>query len=296
MRRLSPFVLVLAAAALAGCGDAEAAKAREAELEARIRADIDKTRKDADRMAQALQSARDEARGLRDEVGLLGQRVAALESRATSGAAEGTGAEAHGVGVAKPPATDRKALLEELNALREKVFTGKATDEEEQRFWELARTSGAVDELMKSLEGKVKESPDDIAARMQLANAYIEKLQTVPAGMEQGMWGNKASAQWKEVLKRDPEHWDAQFAVGYSWTWWPEQMNKTPDAIRELEKAREIQERGAASPRHAQVYFQLSRMYQRQGKADKAKEILRSGLARHPDDGELKKALDSLEN
>ena len=131
---------------------------------------------------------------------------------------------------------------------------------------------------------------------MQLAQAYISKLMSIPPGMEQAVWSNKAVAQWEAVLKTDPEHWDARFSLAFNWSMWPDFLNKTPDAIREFEKVREVQERSTPDEKHAQTYFQLSRLYQKQGKSDKAKEALRAGLTRFPQDAELKKALESLEN
>ena len=294
LRRSVPAVL-LCAATLGACGGGDdAARAREDALRSELKGEIDKTRKDLDRASQQMASARDEARSLRDEVGALSARVAELEARPVAG---GDAAGAAGaVAAPKPPAVpDKKALLAEMKALQDKVFSGDATDEEVQRFWELARSTSVVDDLMKTLDAKVKEHPDDLEGRMQLAQAYISKLQTVPSGMEQGMWSQRAEAQWREVLKRDPDHWDARFSMALGWTFWPEQFNKTPDAIKEFEKVREVQERQPIDSKHAQTYLQLSRLYQKQGKADKAKDILRTGRARHPDDAELKKTLASLE-
>jgi tetratricopeptide (TPR) repeat protein len=295
-RRLALPLPLVAALVLGapGCGDDPEARARDEAERAALRSDLERTRKDLERTAQALQSVRDESRNLRGEVALLAERVGALESRAPGGAAAATDGVAPSV--AKPAAPDRKAMLAEMKSLQEKVFAGTATDEEQQRFWELARSADVLDELMKRIEAKVAQSPDDSEVRMQLANAYVAKLMSLPPGPEQGLWSGKAVQQWEAVLKKDPEHWDARFSLAFNWSMWPDFLNKTPDAIREFEKVREVQERGAPEEKHAQTYLQLSRLYQKQGKSDKAKDVLRAGLARHPDDAELKKALGSLDN
>ncbi|MCE9636444.1 MAG: tetratricopeptide repeat protein [Planctomycetes bacterium] len=287
-------VLVVSLALLAAaCGDDQAARQREAEARDAMKADIEKARKDLDKATQEIQAAKKDARALRDEVTALMERVSAVEKRPVAGASAAPAATDTGSANAAK-AIDKKALLEEMKSLQEKVFDGTATDDEQQRFWELARTASVVDEMMKTLEAKVKDRPEDTAARMQLAQAYIAKLLSIPQGPEQGLWSNKAVAQWQTVLKQEPDNWDARYSVAFNWSMWPDFLNKTPDAIREFEKTREVQERQTADPKHAQTYLQLSRLYQKQGKSDKAKEALKSGLARHPDDAELKKALESL--
>ncbi|MCG3135197.1 MAG: hypothetical protein HMLKMBBP_02703 [Planctomycetes bacterium] len=282
-----PLSLVL----LAACGpqgeDPAAKEARESLLD-----EVRKTREEAQKSGEASRRAADDVRSLQRDLAALSERVARIESEPRGTAPETGTAEA-------PGAADRPAKpavsKEEFDSLRKKVFDGTATDDEEARFWELARTSGQVDAVVKDLEAKVKASPGDLDARMDLAQAYIAKLLTLPGGPEQGVWSGKAEKQWNEVLKADPDHWDAQFSLAFNWSMWPDFLNKTPDAVKGFEKAREIQERRTPAPEHAQTYFQLSRLYAKQGKTDKAKDVLRAGLERHPDDANLRKALDSME-
>jgi tetratricopeptide (TPR) repeat protein len=131
---------------------------------------------------------------------------------------------------------------------------------------------------------------------MGLAQAYVAKLMSIPQGPEQGLWSNKAVQQWQAVLEKDPDHWEARYSLAFNWSMWPDFLNKTPDAIREFEKVREVQERQTPEAKHADTYLQLSRLYVKQGKADKAKDVLRSGLGRFPQDEDLKKALASMED
>jgi tetratricopeptide (TPR) repeat protein len=293
MQRVLPVLFVVAV--LCGCSDEAAAKAREEALRTELKAEIEKHRKDAERTAQALAANRDELRKIRDEVAAINQRLGEEASRSAGGAAA-SGTSSPAELISKPAVVDRAAQLAEMKGLQEKVFSGDATEAEQSRFWELARSAAVVDELMKTLEATVKERPDDVAARMELAEAYVSKLMTIPDGPEKGLWSNKAVAQWNEVLKKDADNWDARYSIAFTWSMWPDFLNKTPDAIKEFEKVREIQERRTPEPQHAETYFQLSRLYQKQGKADKAKQALKDGLMRHADDPELKKALDALEN
>jgi tetratricopeptide (TPR) repeat protein len=291
VRRIGWAAFAAAALLVAGCGDGGESARRADEVEAALRADLDRAKKDAEKSDEALRRLREDVGTLREEVAALGARVVELEARPAAPAAGGDAAAGP-----KAAAPDPKAQAEEFRALMDKVFEGKATDAEEQRFWELARTTGRVGELMKDLEAKVKDAPNDVDARMNLAQAYIAKLLSIPGGPEQGVWSMKAEAQWKKVLEIDPNHWDARYSVAFNWSMWPDFLNKTPDAVKEFETLREIQERTSADPKHAQTYVQLSRLYLKQGKGDKAKEVLRAGAARHAQDAEIKKALESLED
>ncbi len=240
-----------------------------------------------DSMTRRLSAMKDEQQAVLERVDRVARHVAAQqEGRPAGESALPTGPEAG------DPAVTASARLE-FDALREKVFSGTATDEEQQQFWEMSREKP---ELLKAmiadLESAVGDRPNDLAARMALGNAYIAKLFTVPFGPEQGVWGGKAEKQWKEVLERDADHWQARFSLAFGYSQYPDFMNKTPDAIREFETLRQVQERSTTAPGHAQTYFQLSLLYRKQGQAEKAREVLDEGLRRFPNDANLKKALE----
>ena len=128
---------------------------------------------------------------------------------------------------------------------------------------------------------------------MTLADAYVSKLFTVPAGPEMGVWGTKAEDQWKEVLRQDDRHWQARYSLAFSWSQYPEFLNKAPDSIREFEKLRAQQEQGTPEDRHAETYFHLHSLYRRMGNAEKAAEALEEGLRRFPEDADLRKVKES---
>ncbi len=227
----------------------------------------------------------------------LKARLARVEGRVGLGprAADDDGKDAP----ASPPspaaptaATLSDADRADHDALREKVLAGKATGEERRRFWMLARAAGTVDSTVAALEQALAASPDDAAARMRLADGYVSKLFLVPMGPEKGIWAAKAEAQWSAVLERDERHWDARFSLAFGYSQYPDFLNKVPDSIREFETLRRFQEQSAPEPRQAQVYVQLASLYRRQASAEKARQVLEAGLARHPDDEEIRKALD----
>ncbi|MHC4516730.1 MAG: hypothetical protein ACYTGO_11455 [Planctomycetota bacterium] len=196
--------------------------------------------------------------------------------------------------------TTKKVSPQEFKALMTKVLrsvlAGTATTAEQQRFWQAARTTDLVNDTIKALEAQVNTNPQDAKARMELADAYVAKLLTVPAGPERGLWGMKAEKQWRDIVKQDQDHWEAQFTLSYGYSMYPEFLNKTDDAIAGLEKALKIQERVQPKAEHAKTYVQLARMYKRKRNTEKVREILELGRARHPRNDEITKALQALQD
>jgi tetratricopeptide (TPR) repeat protein len=215
-----------------------------------------------------------------DRLKALEERVDALEKSRTAGGAETP--KQQQLVATKGQAPQAKLTREQARALKNKIASGEATDEEKAQ----------LGEAIEALEGAVKDTPRDIDERFALADLYIAKLQMVPDGMERGMWSMKAVAQWNAVLDVDPNNWQAHYSLGVNYSFWPDQFNKRPDAIKELEAARKSAESGAPDPKYATTYLQLRQLYLKDGRTDDAKKVLDDGLRLYPDDEELKKAKD----
>jgi tetratricopeptide (TPR) repeat protein len=178
-----------------------------------------------------------------------------------------------------------------FDELKKKVLSGKATEDEQAEFWAALRENPALlADLMKQAEKAVADNPRDKEAHRALASVYLAKLMSVPDGMEKGVWSNKMISEDKAILDIDPNDWDARFSVATNYSFWPEQFNKRPDAIKEFETLRKIQEQATPEPKFAQTYLQLRNLYLKDGRTDDAKAVLDEGLRRFPDDEELKKA------
>ncbi len=237
-----------------------------------------------------INSTQSEERQLRDKVrAMLGEfdafRAWAKQLKADGLTATGPAAN-HDLGAV----IERKRRFEELRA---KVWSGAASADEEADFWALARTTGALDEVVVELAAKVEAAPRDIELRMQLANAYTAKLLTVPDGPERGIWAGKAEGEWGQILEVDPEHWQSRYNRAFSWSQWPPFMNKAPAAINEFETLRAKQESLAPAKKYGQVYLDLFNLYRSQGNLDKALASLRAGVERHPDSKALRDALEA---
>ncbi len=239
----------------------------------------------------------------RDAIDALAVRVQALEHGAAAPAATenpasgvntaGGSAPAPGTAVDGDSAPTPSAFRELLE--RALVVDGpRLSPEEEQRFWDAARTTPLLAGVIGSMEEAVKADPENVEKRMELSRAYVAKLLTLPSGMEQSVWALKAENEWQQVLTRNPEHWEAQYSLGVNWSYWPDYTNKTPDAIKALERAVQLQEAADARPEQADAYLHLSRCYVKQGNAQKAKEVLDRGLARHPGNEKLSQSLDAM--
>lgn len=189
--------------------------------------------------------------------------------------------------------------IEEFAALMSRLqrsdFSIDGSPEEQARFWELARTSGVLPALIDQLLARIEANPADVAARLDLADAYIAKLLTVPIGPERGVFGDLAERQWSRVLELEPRNWQAQSAIANSLSHYPAFLHRTDDAIRELEKTRELQRALSPDPAQEETYLRLSLMYQRKNQGDKARETLQEGLRRHPDSAPLQRALEELD-
>jgi tetratricopeptide (TPR) repeat protein len=202
----------------------------------------------------------------------------------------------------RPPAPDADAdagAEAQLRAMLGAVLghgPRSADPEEEERFWELARTSGALKQLLAELEAEVASDPDDVDARLELAQAYVAKLLTVPGGPERGLWGARAEEQWREAARIDPRSWEARFALGENYSYYPPFLNKSGEALTWLEAARELQEQRPPEPRFVETYVLLARLYQERGAAAEARAALESGLVQHPRAPELLAALDALDD
>ncbi|MEM7164989.1 MAG: hypothetical protein AAF581_05955 [Planctomycetota bacterium] len=213
-------------------------------------------------------------------------------------------APASGVAATSTPVTDRgensaiadAATEEEFRRLLDAMLSGDGDQfgaEEQQRFWELTRTP-LLAKLLTELESEVERRPQDEDLRMELADMYVAKLLSVPAGPERGIWSNKAEAQWRHIATENTSHWESRYRVGENLSYYPAFLNKTEEATQWLDEALQLQRQLPAEPRHARTYLRLSQMYQQQSKISEARAVLEEGVGRHPASDELRTALQRL--
>lgn len=153
--------------------------------------------------------------------------------------------------------------------------------------WKRAFDAGRMDDVIDALQERVDAAPNDVDARMDLANACLAYLQ-----MDNSKWAMsmQADRQFDAVLDIDDSHWGARFSKAVSYTFWPDFLGKDRDAIRHFERLVEQQQTMQAEPRHAQTYLYLGNMLS-ESNPERARSIWQQGLARHPESQELRQRL-----
>ncbi|MDJ0974527.1 MAG: hypothetical protein QNJ98_08725 [Planctomycetota bacterium] len=187
-----------------------------------------------------------------------------------------------------------KAMAERFFELGKAYSAGEATKAEVGELLRLTGDKALMQGVVADLEARIAENPDDLDARLQLVDVQSARAHTAESIVERGMLGDSVRTQLGEVLKRDPENWEARYmqAVGIS------HSQRTPQgrarAIQAFESLIALQQQKAAEPRFAKTYGQLAGVLMAEKNAAKARETLTEGLRRFPDDEALKKMLDGL--
>ncbi|MBK7877418.1 MAG: hypothetical protein IPJ77_17055 [Planctomycetes bacterium] len=156
-----------------------------------------------------------------------------------------------------------------------------------QKIWKELREAGLVDEVLALFEQNTKDAPNDATAQVELGKAYLQKLFTVPAGPEQGLWAMKADKAFDTALGLDDHNWSARFNKAVSLSNWPAFLGKQGAAAKQFETLLAQQSEGPARPEHAQTYFFLGNLYQSMGKGDDALSTWRKGLELFPENAQL---------
>lgn len=171
---------------------------------------------------------------------------------------------------------------------------GKATKKEIAELLSMAQNRVLMERVVGSLEKQIAENPDDLVARMQLVEVQSARVHSAESITERSVLRDAVRDQLGQVLERDAENWDARYmqAVGIS------HSQRTPQgraaAIREFESLITIQQDRPAEARYAKTYGQLAGVLLAEKDVAKAREVLQSGLRRHPDDKQLTEMLAKL--
>jgi len=165
-------------------------------------------------------------------------------------------------------------------------------DADRLRIWKEMFDAGLGDQLVAEFEARAERNPNDPDARVDLAEAYLQKLFTVSNGPEMGMWGAKADKAFDAALALDENHWSARFGKAVALSNWPAFLGKQPEAIKHFEQLIAQQSRAPKQTKFAQTHLILGNMYLQSGQKAKAVATWQDGLAQYPDNEALRKQLE----
>lgn len=171
------------------------------------------------------------------------------------------------------------------------LVSGSWNSQEMQEIWLRAREEGRIDELLELFEERAEDDPTNPEKRLQLGQAYLQKIQDVGQGPLAGVYATQADEAFDAALEIDPEHWGARFNKAVALSFWPPVFGKQAAAIQEFETLISQQGGMTPDPSHAQSHLLLGNLYQQLGDRDKAIAAWRQGSTLFPDFQALRQQL-----
>ncbi|MCK6448566.1 MAG: hypothetical protein L6Q99_19415 [Planctomycetes bacterium] len=228
----------------------------------------------------------------------LAQGAGALDSSVVE-AAVARALEARGHAVAAAPvraegATAAPEFADAQSAFDELLRTG--TYEGREELWKRIRDAGLLDEVVAEFEARAEADPQDPELRLDLGQAYLQKIFAAGQGPEAGKWAIKADQAFDDALALDDHHWKARFFKATSLSFWPPIFGKQAEAIHQFEILAEQQKTQPKQADFAQTHLWLGNLYQQTGQLEKAKGAWSQGLALFPGDAELAAKLEAAGN
>lgn len=175
------------------------------------------------------------------------------------------------------------------------VLKKEVSEEEQLAFWQAVKSGEKLDRLIGELQQATTAEAGDVDSRLTLGLAYVAKIWSMPDGPEKAIWAGKAEGVWKEVLAVAPDNWEAQRNISFSYSRYPEFLNKTGDAITEYERTLDLQEAAPQSRKEfADSYLEMARLQIKTGDPGSALSTLERGAAAHPDNTSISKQLEVI--
>ncbi len=187
-------------------------------------------------------------------------------------------------GAAPPPADD--GLLQRALA----DLSAAPDDAAAQAIWQQLADAGALDLAVEELRTRAAAAPASAEARVDLGQALVQQLLRTSSPDQRRQLGEAADTAFSEALELDPTSWRARFRKAEGLAHWPAASGVRAEAIRHFEVLVEQQRTMGRGPRQAQTYVYLANLYEQTGNAEKAASVRAEGLARHPDDEQLRRA------
>jgi tetratricopeptide (TPR) repeat protein len=239
-------------------------------------------------LAQALTDVRMELAAEPVQRVPVGEIDRAVERWLSANAAEAVAAAA-----ADPPRVARQAepAKRDLDAILAELDAPELSDGRWDELWRELKANGLVDGALAYFEGRVERDPSNPDLHVELATAYLGKLQTVGQGVEAGTLAGKADEAFDRALELDDHHWEARYTKAVSLSFWPPIFGKQNEAIQNFEILIDQQSALPPAKGHADAYLFLGNLYQQTGNAEKALQTWKSGAGLFPEHAALAQKL-----
>jgi len=177
----------------------------------------------------------------------------------------------------------------DLQKTAARLVSSLVSFQEKQAIWKQLREQYKLDQLIGVLEKGAADHPTAAEYPAALGQACINKIPASRDPRDPAILGLKADQYFDAALKLDPSNWEARFFKAASMSYWPPELNKTPEVIQQLNGLIEQQEKVAAQPQFSRTYALLGEQYQKAGYPDYARQVWQRGAALFPDNDTLKK-------
>jgi tetratricopeptide (TPR) repeat protein len=198
--------------------------------------------------------------------------------------------------VAAAPANDLKpAISSSLSQAVDTLVSPQASFQQKRAALKQLRDEGELDQAIELLKQGAANNPASAAYPAALGQVELQKAGVVSQNggsvNEMGILGMQADQNFDAALKLDPANWEAQFYKAAAMSYWPPELNKSPEVIQRLASLIDQQETMPPQPQFAQTYVLLGDQYQKAGQPDYAQQTWQLGAAQFPGDPTLQKKI-----
>ena len=201
-----------------------------------------------------------------------------------------TKAERTKEGAAEPRVAATSAPTFDFNQALE-ILVSPASFAQKQAAWNGLKNAGQLDEAIHELEQRMANDPQRPEYVAALGEAYMKKCATMTDIREQAILAMQADKTLEKALNLDPSNWEARFTRAVGLSFWPADLNKSPEVVQEFLTLIQQQEVQPKEPQFAQPYIWLGKEYEKAGQAENAAQIWQRGAALFPENKELQNKL-----
>ncbi len=164
--------------------------------------------------------------------------------------------------------------------------------EERGRLWEDLARRGLLEDVLRLLEEKTNERPEDARLLLLLGEGARKMAALAPEGPKRDAWVEKADHAYERALAGNPENWEARFGRAALLASTPAGAGRLVDGKNQLQELLRWQEDKPSKPAYSRTYLLLGDVYAREGNREEARRVWEQGLARFPENQDLRKRLE----